>query len=430
MAKRTLRCFYSRHSITVISFVSVVLFIIWAWQTPIDIFVRGVGKVTSHSDNKVIEHLEGGILTHIYVTEGQPVKRGMLLFVVDNPSLMESIKVLEERLSDKQTRAKRLLAEMNGTDFSLLSNSSLNSLPNSKDSGLADIESGYFSNELNLFRRRKESLSEQQLIIEQKMIKEKARYQEMQQTIKDLNNELVLARKQRDIFERLFKDRAGSMHDLLEKRMMALRIQNRINQTQSKLPVIDAGLGELKLQKKQLKANFREQVQDEYNKEVADIAQLQEQLSASRQRTLRREIRSPVKGNVHKLHTSTVGEVVSPGAVMAEIVPENEPLLIEAQIAPYDRARIWEDQTVNLRVSAYDYSIYGTLTGHIKEISADTYQFEQSSSYFYQVMITVDKSGFGVDKPLMQGMTVDINIVSGKQSILTYLLPPAFSSAL
>ena len=409
----------SRYAITIVIFTAVMCFFIWAWNTPIEIFVHGSGKVTSHSDNKVIEHLEGGILTHVYAVEGQQVELGTILFTVDNPSLGERIRILEEQLLGKASRVARLLAEMNGNEFSPLSEIR---------SPAQHFISDYYRNEINLYHLRKTSRSDQHLIIDQQIIKEKARLQEIRQTIIDLQNELGIAKKQRDILELLLKGQAGSLLKLLEKRMEVLRIQTRVNQSKSKLPIITAQIDELVLEKNQLMVKFKQQVQDEYNQEVTEVAQIEEQLTGAKQRRGRRDVRSPVTGTLHRLHTSTVGEVVSPGSVMAEIVPENEPLLIEARVAPYDRARIWAGQEVNLRVSAYNYAIYGTLNGRITEISADTYQDEFSSQFFYQIMIKTNKDGFGLNKPLIQGMTVDVNIVSGKQSILTYLLPPVFSS--
>ena len=113
---------------------------------------------------------------------------------------------------------------------------------------------------------------------------------------------------------------------------------------------------------------------------------------------------------------------------MAEIVPENDPLMIEARILPKDRAKIWLGQTANIRVSAYDYSSHGGLAGTIAEISADTYQSDHQKEEYYQVSIVVDENGFGADKPLRQGMTVEVFIVSGQQTLLSYLLPDSFTN--
>ena len=417
---RTLNLVFSRHSITAASLIVLSFLLIWSWQTPIDRFVYGQGKVTSFSDHKVIEHFEGGILSDIYIKEGQVVQKGALLFSIENPAVKENASRLYEQLLAKKAKSSRLRSEFLQEPFR---QSTKYAKPWQRQAV------SYLNNEQRLFLLRQNNLVEEERILEQRHRKEQAKYQETTQTINDLGVELNVAREQLEILEQGMKHRAGSRVVLLEKRMEVARTQTRINQSRSRLSVITAGLKELELQKQQLRFKFRESVQDEYNKETAELAQLEEQWQISQQRQVRTEIRSPVNGTVYRLHTSTKGEVVNPGSVIAEIVPENEPLLVEARIDPYDRARVWPGQDVNLRVTAYDYSEFGSLTGSIKEVSADTFIDELTGLPYYQIMITTDSSVSSEEHPLIQGMTVEVNIIAGRQSILSYLLPDSMSTA-
>ncbi|MET4694556.1 HlyD family type I secretion periplasmic adaptor subunit [Endozoicomonas lisbonensis] len=413
-----LQLLFSRHSITAMCLLTLTLLLIWSWQTPIDRFVYGQGKVTTFSDHKVIEHFEGGILSGIHIAEGQTVQAGTLLFSVENPGVLENASRIHEQLLAKKAKTSRLQAEYLQKPF-------IASTDRSQPWQLQ--AETYLKNERQLFLLRENNLLEDERILEQKRAKEQARFEETTQTLKDLDIELAVATEQLQILEQSMKNRAGSRVVLLDKRMEVVRTQTRMNQSRAKLPVIAASLKELELQKQQLRLKFREAVQDEYNQEIAEIALLQEQWQISKQRQVRTEIRSPVNGTVHRLYTSTEGEVVTPGTVIAEIVPENEPLLIEARIDPYDRARVWQGQDANLRVTAYDYSEHGSLSGTIKEISADTFVDELSGQPYYQVIITTDSSGKSEEHPLIQGMTVDVNIIAGRQSVLSYLLPDALS---
>lgn len=407
----------SRHSITAVCLLTLTLLLIWSWLTPIDRFVYGQGKVTSFSDHKVIEHFEGGILSEVHIAEGQIVEADALLFSVENPSVMENASRLYEQLLAKRAKSLRLRAEFQQKPFSPLIDD-----PHPNTDFIT-----YLKNEQHLFALRQDNLLEEERILEQKRIREQAKYRETIQTIKDLNVELLVAQEQLEILEQSMKSRAGSKVILLEKRMEVARTQTRLNQSQAKLPIITASIKELELQKQQLWLKFRESAQDEYNKEVADIAQLEEQWQISQQRQVRTEIRSPVSGTVHRLYTSTKGEVITPGHAIAEIVPENEPLLIEARIDPYDRARVWPGQAVNLRVTAYDYNEFGGLSGTIKEVSADTYIDDLTGQPYYQIVITTIPAKDSQEQPLIQGMAVDVNIMAGRQSILSYLLPDALS---
>lgn len=403
---------FSRYAISILAFLTIALFLLWSATTSIDVFVNASGRVTANSDHKIIEHLEGGILSELHISEGQKVTKGMLLFVIESPTLIESTEILKNEWLEKSARLKRLFSEMQ-------------TIPEKPQGALEDL---YLQNEQRLFKRRQETLTYQKSILDQKIQQKQSRHRESRQTVLDLKQELSVAQEQKALLETLINDRAGSRVMLLEKRMEVLKIQTRINQTTGKQSIIEAELQALTLEKKQLEADFKEKVQSEYNQETAEIAQLESRIKALKQRKTRSEIRSPVNGTLYRLVTSTPGEVVSPGSIMAEIVPDNEPLQIEAELPPHDRARIWIGQTVNIRVSAYDYSIHGTLPGTIRKISADTYQHENTRENFYKVTISSEGNGFGPDKPLMQGMTVDINIISGQQTVMAYLLPSAYSN--
>lgn len=417
---------FSRYAISTLAFLSIGLFLLWSGTASIDIFVNANGRVTSDSDHKIIEHLEGGILSELHTSEGQKVTKGMLLFVIESPKLIESTEILEKEWLEKSAKVKRLFDEIQTGE---IKETDLTSNPETSQSSRKDH---YQQNERRLFKRRQQTLDVQKSIFDQKIHQKQSRYRESQQTVLDLRQELSVAQEQQVLLETLINDRAGSRVMLLEKRMDVLKIQTQINQTTGKQSIIEAELQALKLEKKQLEADFKEKVQSEYNQETAEIAQLESRIKALKQRKTRSEIRSPVNGTLYRLVTSTPGEVVSPGTIMAEIVPDNEPLQIEAELPPHDRARIWVGQQVNIRVSAYDYSIHGTLNGTIQKISADTHTneafYNSSRENFYKVTISSDSNGFGPDKPLMQGMTVDINIISGQQTVMSYLLPAAYSN--
>ena len=249
MNRRLIRKLFSRYSLGAFIFLASLLFLAWAWITPIDIFVHGTGKVTADSNNKIIEHLEGGILAELHVTEGQKVSEGMLLFVVENPKLKEVTEVLQEELSEKYARIKRLQAEKQGRTFTL----------KTAESKAPELEN-YLYNEWQLYNNRQQALADQRAIIDQKILQKQTQFEELEQTAKDLGKELVIAEEQRDMLESLITDRAGSKANLLERRMNVLRMETRINQSTHKLTAITAELKELQLQKNQLRTDFKEKV--------------------------------------------------------------------------------------------------------------------------------------------------------------------------
>lgn len=243
-----------------------------------------------------------------------------------------------------------------------------------------------------------------------------------------MNNERAVAQKQLDILSTLLRQGAGSVQNQLEKKMVLLKIETRINQSMKQFPVIEAKLSELRLKKSKLITDFREEAQHDYNKTRLEIAQIQEQIRSSREREVRENVTPPVTGTLHTLHVNTIGEVVSPGTVLAEIVPDGVPLMVEAMVAPHDRAKVWPGQDVNVRVSAYDYTTYGSLKGKVLEVSADTYKHEVTAQHYYKAMIETENSGFDENSQLIPGMTVELNILAGKRTLLGYLLGPLSES--
>ncbi|KEQ11315.1 hypothetical protein GZ77_25855 [Endozoicomonas montiporae] len=403
--------FFSRYSIIFTITFTVLFFLIWSAIIEIDVVVKSDGRITTFSNNRVVEHLEGGILTGLHVKEGQRVNKDMVLFSVMNPTLSENIGILKQRLGGLGAKAQRLYSEMTGEALAT---------PNEATAQ----KNEYYLNELELHKKRAKKLSEQTSIVRQQANKEEARLSELDQIIKDMKNEREVAKKQLEILTTLLRKGAGSIQNQLEKKMALLKIETRINQSMKQIPVIKANLSELRLKKTKLITDFREEAQHDYNKIRLEIAQIQEQIRSSRERESRKKVAAPVTGTLHTLHVNTIGEVVSPGTILAEIVPDGVPLMVEAMVAPYDRAKVWPGQAVNVRVSAYDYTTYGSLKGRVLEVSADTHVDSATAQHYYKAMIETENSGFDEDSQLIPGMTVELNILAGKRTLLGYLLGP------
>ncbi|WP_257254502.1 MULTISPECIES: HlyD family type I secretion periplasmic adaptor subunit [unclassified Endozoicomonas] len=406
---------FSRYSIIFTITFIVLCFLVWSAIIEIDVVVKSNGRVTTFSNNRVVEHLEGGILTELHVQEGQRIHKDMVLFTVMNPSLTENISILNQRLRGLTAKAQRLYAEMTGKELIAASKQKTRN-------------NEHYLNEQELYKKRARKLSEQISIVRQQINKEEAQLSELDQVIKDMKNERAVAQKQLDILTTLLQEGAGSIHNQLEKKMALLKIETRINQSMKQIPVIAANLSELRLKKKKLMTDFREEAQHNYNKVRLEIVQIQAQIHSSSERQVRKKVAAPVTGTLHTLHVNTIGEVVSPGSILAEIVPDGVPLMVEAMVAPHDRARVWPGQSVNVRVSAYDYTTYGSLRGKVLEVSADTYVDSVTAKHYYKAMIETESSGFDENNQLIPGMTVELNILAGKRTLLGYLLGPLSES--
>ena len=174
------------------------------------------------------------------------------------------------------------------------------------------------------------------------------------------------------------------------------------------------------------KAEMEAQISEEINKRRTELTSLQEVLSAGGDRVTRTELRSPVRGTVKRVVVNTLGGVVRPGDPVMEVVPLDDTLLVEARIRPADIAFIHADQKAMVKISAYDFSIYGGLEARVEQISADTIE-DRKGEYYYLVKLRTQKNAINYRNeqlPIIPGMVASVDIISGKKSILDYLLKP------
>ncbi len=360
-----------------IIFLLVVLFF-WAKYSVIDEVTVGEGKIIPSSKVKKIQSLEGGIVESINVKEAQIVKKNELLLKIDDTSHKSSY--LEEKAQYYALLGKiaRLNAEVHGADKItwpkeiLIQNTALYNL---------------IKRQNKLFYSRRKALKE---------------------TIDVLKSSLKLASDERVMIEPLVRK------GILSK-VKLFQIKRQINDLTSKINAA--------------KAEFSEEAQTELNSAMSDAARLKELLVSNKDKVTRTTIRSPVKGIIKKINVSTIGEIVKPGQDIMEIVPIEDKLLVEALIRPQDIGFIAPNQEALVKISAYDFSIYGGLKGKVISIGADTVKQESNNKQqeYFVIQIRTEKNHLGSEKKplsIISGMTVTVHILTGKKSILDYLLKP------
>jgi adhesin transport system membrane fusion protein len=356
------------------------LFVGWAAWAQLDQVTRGEGRVVPFSRLQKIQSLEGGILNTLLVKEGDLVKPGQPLVRLDptrfNTSYMESS---HQAVALKATIA-RLEAEVLGKPGI--------SFP-------ADVaaDSPIVSAETQLFRSRRGKLQESSAAIGQ---------------------QIQIAQNQLDIVRPLVARKAVS-------EMEALKLSQDIATLRGKLI--------------EIKSTYSQEAYTELSTKKAELSAL-EPIVEQRQDQLRRtEIVSPVRGRVNKIAVTTRGGVIQPGEAIMEITPVEEQLLVEARVKPRDVAFLVPGMPAKVKITAYDYTVYGDLTGTVQQISADTIEEQtvRGKESYYEVLIRTDgaKLRKGNDVlPIIPGMVAEVDILSGKRSVLNYLLRPLLKARL
>lgn len=393
--------------------ITILIFIIWASLCDIDEVSRGIGDVIPSNENQIVQNLEGGIIESINVNEGDHVKKGTVLLKINNEKSISTFESNEVKAMSLEAKILRLTAESEAKDFDVTKNTNEELTP-------------YIKNELSLYKTNLNQLNSDLSILEEQLIQRKNSLADAKSKKLYLSKSLVMVRKEISMTEpmvergiasevdllRLKKEENQGVDELKSSEFLIIRYNSEIQEIMHK---IDST--KLSFQSK-AKAALTETI-SEYKRTVSNSKALEDQVT----RTL---VRAPRDGIIQKLFINTVGGVVKPGDNLIEIVPTNEKLLVNAKIKPADIAFIYPSQKAIVKFSAYDFSIYGGIEAKVVNISPDTIKDKDGKTY-YIVRIETQNNKLNQKSKKMKiipGMTAQVDILTGKKSILSYILKP------
>ncbi len=386
---------------------------VWAHYAILDEVTRGEGRVIPSSKVQVIQNLEGGILAEILVREGDIVQPGDIMVRIDNTAAQASFRDLQSQYHTLLATVERMDAEQQGRDMKIT-----DEMRDNAPVAVADQES--------LFDFRRRQLQAQISVLESQTLQREQEIAEMRSRSKQLKRSLELAREERAITEPLVRN--GVM-----PRVELIRIERQLSDLEGEIATIGLSIPRLRSAAKEAKQRIEEvrlsaksEITNELNRARAELKSVRETLFAGKDRVTRTEVRSQVHGTIKELKVTTVGGVIRPGEDILEIVPLDDRLLIEATIRPTDIAFLRPGQPAIIKVAAYDFSIYGGLKAKVEQISADTIKDDQGES-FYRVYLRTDQNTLthqGTELPIIPGMTATVEVLTGKKSVLDYLLKP------
>lgn len=386
-------------------------FFLWANCTEIDQQVRGTGKIITSGKVRSIQHLEDAIVRDILVKEGQVVDAGEALFKLANTRAeaeMKEIAVASAAMTIKQMRLQAERDEKTELNF-----------PAEMEENNPDI----IQTEKNIFRARQQELEEKLSGFKKRMKQKVLKLDDLESTIVNLKKEREIGREQLGIKKRLYRTGAISRSQYLESESTVKNFDTRISKVEKEIPITKSEISEIVNLMEETKQKWKSGIVEELNDVNVDINKLRERIVSYSDAVDRTSLVAPINGIVNKIHVNTIGGVIQSGQVLAEIIPVEENLVVEGQISTQDRGKIWMGLPVAVKITAYDYSIYGSVSGKLTYISADSFVDNQGHSY-YQVRVTLDSAMLSEDKPLITGMTVDLNILANKISVLRALLRP------
>ncbi len=397
-----------------IAIIMCVSLIIWASVNKVDVAVKATGQTVSYGENKLIRHFEGGIIKEIFVKEGQRVKKGDILFHISNQDHSSNMNEKKLELISLQYQKQRINAE--------LKNEKPQFSAKSKEEA-KEVES-IIAGELKIFTSRmRERAQNKQTFIEQ--IQQKKNLLQQQKTqIYNLSQELKTMQKKMQIIESLVETGAASTSRMLDTQSVIDRLTTEIGVTNGQLYVVNSELDEIQSKLNEKESQNRKDLLQEKQKINLSIQQIKERLIADKDRVFREDITAPVSGTINSIYVNTIGGAVKPAEVLAELIPSDGSIIVTGKISPRDRAKIWHDQAVKMQITAFDHYQEKPLKGKIIDISADVIKDDSTQEPFYRIKVMPTENIARKSYHIMPGMQTEIHIVSGKRTIMSYLLDP------
>lgn len=391
-----------------------VVFLVWSAYAQVDELVRGEGKVIPSKQLQIVQNLEGGILSELYINEGDEVSQGQVLLKIDDTQVLSSFKEREYAMLALRARSERLRTESDAGKV----------LRFSED--LFALAPALVKEQEALFAQRRKQLLASQEIIAQQVLQKRHLLGQLQGQLRQAQDQEVLARKELAILKPLFEQGVVSEVELIKAEKNALKAQGEASNLKLRQPQIESAIVELGNRREQLALDFMSDARQRLNEVLAELSQLSQGQGVLEDRVERTKVRSPVNGIVKQILLTTIGGVVQPGMDIVSVVPNEDALLIETKVRPSDIARLYPGQKAMVKFTAYDFTVYGGLEAELVHISADSTINEQGES-FYLVRVKTQKNNLGLEDkllPIIPGMVAQVDIMTGKKTLLNYLLKP------
>ncbi len=403
--------------------------ILWAAFAHVDEVTHAEGSVVGSQRTQAIQNLEGGILRAVLVHEGQTVEKNSVLAQLDNEMAESSYRDAVNKALENSLAIVRLEAEIRGVRPAFPKDMEAwtqQVIGRTLESHLLGHVRQIIRDQENAWDSRQRQVAAEIEILESQYTQRMHDVEEQTALKVQLDRSLALAIQQQETAHALVQRNNFSKMEYLGLQQRVVDLQGQIASLAATIPRAQAAAEEAKQRVASRNAEYEAAITEEINKRRQELNSLRESLSAGRDRVTRTELRAPVRGTVRKIYISTVGGVVKPGESIMDIVPLDDTLLVEARVKPQDVAFLRPGQEVMVKVSAYDFSIYGGLPGTLESISADTIEDKRGDQY-YLVKARTQKNAIiyrNQTLPIIPGMIVTADILIGKKTVLDYLLKP------
>lgn len=387
-----------------------VLLVVWAGYAKVDEVTRGEGRVITSSQLQVVQSFDGGVVEEILVREGDTVDAGQTLVRIDPTRFVSSLRENRAQYLALLAKAARLRALSEGKAF----------VPPPE---VAEETPALAAQELALYESSQAQLDGEIAIARQQVAQRNQELREVQARLTQAAQGYDLVSQELTVTRPLLRSGAVSEVELLRLERDVARLRGERDQASAQIARIKSSIVEANRNIEDVELRYRNTARSEMADTVAKLRGLFEGSRALADRVKHAEVKSPMHGTVKRLLINTVGGVVQPGKEVAEIVPLDDALLLEAKVKPQDIAFLRPGQDALVKFTAYDFAIYGGLDATVEQIGADTV-IDDRGNAFYIVRVRTKESSLGENLPIIPGMVAQVDVLTGKKTILSYLLKP------
>ena len=393
--------------------VTIIVVVVWANFAEIDEIARGDGEIVPSGANQMVQNLEGGIIEEILVKMGQSVKEGQPLLKIDNKKSKSSFSTNAIKADALEAKIIRLASESSGEDF-VVSQEMKERIPE------------FVENEKSLYNTNKQQLTSKLNALKAQLSQREQELSEARSSMYSMKASLKMIQEEVKMTQPMVAKGVRSRIDFLKLKREANEVKDKYDSARLSIPRLKSAIREVKSTIKETKLITQSAAKLKLNEAVSELRGYRASSTALEDQVTRTLVLAPMKGIVQKMFVHTVGGVIKPGENILEIVPTDATLVVEVKIKPSDIAFIYFGQKAIVKFSAYDFAIYGGLDGEVILISADTVKDEEQN-VFYKVRIKTNKNYLernGKKLKIIPGMTVNVNIITGRKSVLDYILKP------
>lgn len=404
----------SKHFLLIAITSFILLFIVWANLATLDEVARGDGKVIPPGDVQSLQREESGIIEEILVKEGEEVQAGQVLMRLSDVQASSDLGANKARYLGLLASITRLQAEAEGKSTVDFPKEVMEGAPSS------------VTEELNAFRANQQQIQGQLNIFQQQLAQREQEIRELNTRISDTRRVIALQQEEYAAIEPLVESGAAPKLELLQLQRGIQEKRTELNGYTSSLPRAQSAVAEANARMDEVRTAAQAQAQTELSAKLIEMNESRERLSGLTERKSRKEITSPVNGVIQEISVNTIGSVAKPGEDIIKVVPKGSQLIVEAKVRPADRAFIHPGQKAVIKITAYDFSIYGGLNGELTYISQDTFEDEKGNTY-YTVRLQTDETHLmhkGEKKEITTGMVASVDILTGKKTVMQYLMKP------